>query len=68
MYLMFFLANNAWAFVFGQDRRTAKPIALSNEPMFFEKRQEAFDAASRHGLTINRRPFGSWHDIVLEVH
>jgi hypothetical protein len=55
MRLLFFPANNAWAFVFGSDLRTASPIQLHGFPLFFVTKGEAIEAARMRGLALDLR-------------
>lgn len=48
MKLMFFPANNAYAFVFGKS-----PLALDGWPMFFRYRKDAVNAARSLGIAVN---------------
>jgi hypothetical protein len=46
-------ANQCWAFTFGRTVATADIIPMG-EKRFFDTRDEAVDAASRQGLTVDR--------------
>lgn len=48
MWLCYFQANAAWAFVFGS------PLALHGFPMFFQARKDAVAAAASLGLDVSR--------------
>ena len=52
--LYFFPVNNAWAFVFGKDIRTATPLRLDGFDLFFQSRKEAVKAANHRGINVQR--------------
>ena len=53
MHLLFFPVNNAYAFVFGHDLRTAQLIRMIGHEMFFQTRREAVEAARFCGLLVS---------------
>jgi hypothetical protein len=53
MHLCFFPVNNAWAFVFGDDIRTATPISLHMFPLFYRTKGHALEAARHRGLYVD---------------
>ena len=55
MHLLFFPVNNAYAFVFGSDLRTAQLIRMVGHDMFFQTRREACEAARFCGLQVSAR-------------
>lgn len=54
MYLKYFPVNAAWAFVFGDDIRTARPTDMGGYGPFFPDKKDAIWAAKAQGLTVGR--------------
>lgn len=54
MRLFHFRVNSAWAFVFGNDIRTARPTRLHGFPLFFESRAQAVAAAESLNLIVGK--------------
>lgn len=52
MKLMFLQANNAWAFMFGDDPMRATVEPMGNHGRFFQTRDEAVAAALSQGLSV----------------
>jgi hypothetical protein len=59
MKLMFSDINSAWLFVFGD-----APLRIEGEPLFFEYRTQAVEAAGRHGIAVAPPRKGGWCDAI----
>ncbi len=55
MKLVFSDINSAWLFMFGD-----APLRIEGEPLFFEYRSQAVEAAGRKGITVASPRKGSW--------
>jgi hypothetical protein len=54
VHLIYLPANQAWAFVFGDDLSTAQVIKLENaDSRFFAERGDAVAAAAAHRLDVD---------------
>ena len=54
MHLVHLPANQAWAFVFGDDVATAQIIPMGDSPRFHESRDAAVEAARACGLEVTK--------------
>ncbi len=52
MHLVYLPVNAAWVFVFGKAIDTAQPTRMGDGPMFFNKRDDAVEAAHGQGLQV----------------
>lgn len=52
--LLYFPANAAWAFVYGTDHKSMRPIAMGSYDHFFADRKQAIHAARVQGLSVSR--------------
>jgi hypothetical protein len=54
MRLRYFPVNAAWAFVFGDDLKTARPTSMGDYGTFFRNRKDAIEAARLQGLQVGK--------------